>query len=57
MAPLEFSHGMLFGGLGARAYDALAVSIGSEGHTVNSIIWWVGAIVIILAILGFLGIR
>ena len=28
-----------------------------EEHTVNNIIWWVGAIVIILAILGFLGFR
>ena len=28
-----------------------------RGHTVNSIIWWVGAIVIILAIVGFLGFR
>ena len=28
-----------------------------EEHTVNKIIWWVGAIVIILAILGSLGFR
>ena len=32
-------------------------SIGSEEHTMNNIVWWVGAIVIILAILGFLGFR
>jgi hypothetical protein len=34
-----------------------APSIGREEHTVNNIVWWVGAIVIILAILGFLGFR
>ena len=32
-------------------------STGCEEHTVNNIVWWVGAIVIILAILGFLGFR
>jgi hypothetical protein len=30
---------------------------GWEDNTVNNIVWWVGAIVIILAILGFLGFR
>jgi hypothetical protein len=44
-------------GPGARARDASALSIGCEEHTVNNIVWWVGAIVIILAILGFLGFR
>jgi hypothetical protein len=44
-------------GPGARARDASALSIGCEEHTVNNIVWWVGAIVIILAILGFLGLR
>jgi hypothetical protein len=33
------------------------LSIGCKEHTVNNIVWWVGAIVIILAILGFLGFR
>jgi hypothetical protein len=28
-----------------------------EEHVMNNIVWWVGAIVIILAILGFLGFR
>ena len=44
-------------GPGARAHDAFPLSIGCEEHTVNNIVWWVGAIVIILAILGFLGFR
>jgi hypothetical protein len=44
-------------GPGARAHDASALSIGCEEYTVNNIVWWVGAIVIILAILGFLGFR
>ena len=44
-------------GPSARAHDAFALSIGCEEHTVNNIVWWVGAIVIILAILGFLGFR
>ena len=44
-------------GPGARARDATALSIGCEEDTVNNIVWWVGAIVIILAILGFLGLR
>ena len=44
-------------GPGARAHDVSALSIGCEEHTVNNIVWWVGAIVIILAILGFLGFR
>ncbi|SEP26416.1 hypothetical protein SAMN02990966_04688 [Rhodospirillales bacterium URHD0017] len=30
---------------------------GCEEDTVNNIIWWVGAIVIVLAILGYLGFR
>ena len=29
----------------------------SEERIMNNIVWWVGAIVIILAILGFLGFR
>ena len=41
----------------ARANDASALSIVREEHTVNNIVWWVGAIVIIVAILGFLGFR
>jgi hypothetical protein len=44
-------------GVVAQAHDASALSIGCEEHTVNNIVWWVGAIVIILAILGFLGFR
>ena len=44
-------------GPGARAHDAFALQFGCEEYTVNNIVWWVGAIVIILAILGFLGFR
>ena len=32
-------------------------SPGWEEHTVNNIVWWVGAIVIILVVLGYLGFR
>jgi hypothetical protein len=44
-------------GPAARVHDASALSIGCEEHTVNNIVWWLGAVVRILAILGFLGFR
>jgi len=53
--PVRFREGG--DGPGARAHDASALSVGCEEHIVNNIVWWVGAIVIILAILGFLGFR
>ncbi len=42
---------------GSSPLEAAAVLHQCQEQTVNNIIWWVGAIVIILAILGFLAFR
>jgi hypothetical protein len=37
--------------------QAVGLAARRKEHIVNSIIWWVGAIVIVLFILGYLGFR
>lgn len=37
------------------AFASRRCTVGDEEHTMNNIIWWVGAIVIVLFILGYLG--